>query len=252
MQLLNPVRCSTQKLNLGREKELLLVPLTAATAALKRPTHLKFQRPQVNTERRNTIKTRNDQRKGKTTAGKEVISHHVTYQSNMLNKKTSLSDLPYCWHIKWPSLHFHHLWNNHSNQFPLFSTSHRGPVRHPPLQTSPVCLHQEEKHERSVPLSGNRPEHHRQHRFNCRTPPGRQRHGPLGGHVSTRRRDSGQLRPKVHLGHWQWRWTGQKNRPDESQWRTSAHLREKAEDLSFSPAAAGGCCRKYFNRLMFI
>lgn len=78
-QLPNPARCSPQKTNLGREKELHLAPLTAATATLICPTRLKFQRPQVNTEGRNTIKTRNDQRKGKTTAGKEVIFHHATY-----------------------------------------------------------------------------------------------------------------------------------------------------------------------------
>lgn len=74
------------------------------------------------------------------------------------------------------------------------SSSHRCPVCHPPLQTSPVGVHQEEKHERSLPPPRDRPEHHRQHGVDRRAPPGRQRHGPFGGHVSPRRRDSGQLR----------------------------------------------------------
>lgn len=134
----------------------------------------------------------------------------------------------------------------------ILSPSHRCPVRHPPLQTSPVSLHQEEEHERSLPSSGNRPEHHRQHGVDRRAPSGRHRHGPPGGHVSPGRRDSGQLRPKVHPGHRQRQRPVQENRPDESQRRAAAHLREKAEDTAFSPAAAGGRCREHFNRLMKI
>lgn len=64
---------SSQKANLGREKDLLVVPPIAVTAALRGQSHLKFQRPRVNTEGRNTIRTRKDRRKGRTTAGREVI-----------------------------------------------------------------------------------------------------------------------------------------------------------------------------------
>lgn len=76
MQLLKPARRSTRKANLGREKELPLRPQTAAAAVLKRPSHRRFQGRQANRRGRNTIRIRNDQRKAKTTAGKEV---HLWY-----------------------------------------------------------------------------------------------------------------------------------------------------------------------------
>lgn len=105
--------------------------------------------------------------------------------------------------------------------------SHWRPVRDPPLQTSPLGLHQEEEHEWRFPSLRHRQEHHCQHGVHRWALPGSQGNPAAGGDVPPTRGNPGELCPEVCPSHWDWRGAGQEDWADESHRGAPAHHCEK-------------------------
>ncbi|KAI4806781.1 hypothetical protein KUCAC02_017580 [Chaenocephalus aceratus] len=97
LKLLDTAKCSTRKANLGREKEFPRVPLTAATAPLKRRDHQNFQRPQVNTEGKKHHKDKKRSKRGKDysrkrATGVQYVIHRYKQVLSSFIKKKSMSE----------------------------------------------------------------------------------------------------------------------------------------------------------------